>query len=64
VRLVVLDVKGRVVKTLVEESRDAGWYSVRWNGTDERGKMVASGLYFYQMTANNFEARKKLLLLK
>ncbi len=64
VRLVVLDVKGRIVKTLVDGSRDAGWYSVRWNGTDEHGRMVASGLYFYQMSATNYEARKKLLLLK
>lgn len=64
VRLVVLDVKGRVVRTLVQGSRDPGWYSVRWNGTDEHGASVASGLYFYQMNAGDFEARKKLLLLK
>ena len=64
VRLQVIDVRGRVVRTLVNEARDAGWYQVRWNGTDEAGQSVASGLYFYRLRAGEFEDQKKLLLVK
>jgi len=64
VSLRVIDVRGRVVRTLVNESREPGWYQVRWNGVDDSGQAVASGLYFYRMRAGEFEDQKKLLLVK
>jgi flagellar hook assembly protein FlgD len=64
VSLRVIDVRGRIVRTLVDDSRDAGWYQVRWNGTDDAGRAVASGLYFYRLRAGSFEDQKKLLLVK
>jgi len=52
------------VKTLVSKNMDAGYYSVKWNATDDNGSKVASGIYFYRITAGNFNAVKKLMLLK
>lgn len=63
-RLTILDVRGRVVRRLVDEPKEAGWYSILWNGTDDAGRPVASGLYFYRLAAGDFVGQKKLLLVK
>ncbi len=64
VLMTVLDVRGRVVRTLVDEEQDAGWYSVVWDGVDDGGRKVASGLYFARLKAGEWVAQKKLLLAK
>jgi hypothetical protein len=65
VNLRIYNVVGQVVRTLVAESQSAGRYSVRWNGTDDRGAPVSSGIYFYQLSAGTqFQDVKKLMLLK
>ncbi|MEA1997591.1 MAG: FlgD immunoglobulin-like domain containing protein, partial [Gemmatimonadota bacterium] len=64
VTLTVYDTRGRLVRTLVSESREAGAYSVFWDGTDEGGRRVASGLYFYRMRAGDFSKIRKMVLLK
>jgi hypothetical protein len=65
VSLRIYNVVGQVVKTLVAEQQNAGRYTVRWNGTDDRGVSVSSGIYFYQITAgSDFQDVKKLMLLK
>lgn len=65
VSLRIYNVVGQVVKTLVAEQQNAGRYTVRWNGTDDRGLSVSSGIYFYQITAgSDFQDVKKLMLLK
>jgi len=64
---VVLDVyniKGQKVNTLVNEIRSAGHHSVVWNGKDTSGRDVSSGVYFYRMSAGNYEDVKKMILLK
>ncbi len=48
-RLVVHDVAGRVVRTMLDEERGSGAQSVRWDGTDGGGRRVASGVYFYRL---------------
>ncbi len=49
IRISVFDVRGRRVSTLVDESRDQGNYFVRWEGVDEQGRQVPSGLYYARM---------------
>lgn len=64
VSLTVYDVMGRMVRTLVNDTRDAGRYDVVWNGHNESGHEVASGVYFARMEAGAFKASEKLTLLK
>ena len=65
VKIDVYNVAGQLVRTLVDETRDAGAYSnVNWNGTDSANQPVSSGVYFYKLTTNNFSQTKKMVLLK
>jgi flagellar hook assembly protein FlgD len=64
VNISVYDVAGRLVRELVNERRDAGSWSVQWNGDDRRGMRVASGVYFYRMRAGEFVETRKMVLLK
>jgi hypothetical protein len=63
-RLLILDTAGRVVKTLVQEPRVAGHYSVQWDGTDEAGKEVNAGIYFCRFQAQGFTQTRKVLLVR
>jgi hypothetical protein len=63
-RVEIYNISGRRVKTLVDEFRNAGCYTVVWNGTDEKGKQVGSGVYFYKFTTSNESTIRKMLLLK
>jgi hypothetical protein len=64
VQLDVVDVQGRRIRTLVTGARAAGRHEVVWDGTDETGKRVASGVYFSLMQAGDFRAMSKMILLK
>jgi len=64
VDLTIYDLLGRKVKTLVSENLPTGYKSVLWDGTDESGKEVASGIYLYELKAGDFSMSKKLVLLK
>jgi hypothetical protein len=64
VGLVVFDVAGRKVRTLVNESQPPDVYLVEWDGTDDAGRPVASGVYFYRMKARDFTQSRKMVLLK
>ena len=59
VTLKVYDELGNVVKTLVNGNKDAGRYSLEFNGAG-----LASGIYYYRITAGSFSEVKKLMLLK
>lgn len=63
VRLRIIDLNGRVVKTLVNSTLDKGVHQLRWNGLDERQQEVASGVYFYQIQSGDYVAMKKLILV-
>jgi hypothetical protein len=60
----IYDANGRLVRTLVDETRAAGDHAVPWDGRDARGKSVASGVYFYRLVAGSVIESKKMVLLK
>jgi hypothetical protein len=64
VSLEVFNVKGEKVRTLVNGTLEASDHNVTWNGNDDSGKPVASGVYFYKMKADNFMQTKKMILMK
>lgn len=60
----VYDVRGALVRTLLDETRDAGPGSASWNGRDDLGRGVSSGLYFYRIESNGESRTRKMVLLK
>lgn len=64
VRLEIFTVRGQRVRTLVNVTMTAGPHHVDWQGQDDRGKQLASGVYFVELRADGLEARHKLTLLK
>ncbi len=64
VRLVVFNVLGQKVKTLVDEHQTMGYNTVWWDGKDENGDQAASGIYFYRLEADKFSEVKKMMLVK
>ena len=64
ITLTIYNVLGQEVKRLVEGTFTAGDHSVVWDGRDNAGRVVSSGVYFYRLTAENFMTEKKMLLLK
>jgi hypothetical protein len=65
VSLNIYNIKGQIVATLVNQNKGAGNHSIAWNGNDDSGNLVSSGIYFYKLSVNGkTEAIKKCLLLK
>jgi flagellar hook assembly protein FlgD len=64
VKLVVYDVLGREVRTLVNGAMPAGAQETQWDGKNSNGQTVGSGIYFYKLTAGSFTATKKMTLIK
>ena len=60
----VYNSNGEKVKTIVDQSFSPGKYKVGWNGTDQYGSSVASGIYFYRIVAGDFTETKNMILLK
>jgi hypothetical protein len=64
VRLDIFNVLGQHVRNLVDDEMPAGTHTVMWDGRDTDGSSVASGVYFYRITAEDFTSSKKMMLLK
>jgi len=64
VNITIYDMMGRVVKTLVNGSQNAGFKSIQWNATNDRNEPVSAGLYLYTIQAGKFRQTKKMVLLK
>ncbi len=62
--LKIYNLKGQVVRTLVNDVREAGQHSVVWNGKDDKGNRVGSGMYFYRLTSDQKTITRKMLLAK
>jgi hypothetical protein len=64
VSLKIYDILGREVRTLVNSEQIIGIHNVQWNGDNNYGNKVASGIYLYKIEAGDFIMTKKMLLLK
>jgi Right handed beta helix region/FlgD Ig-like domain len=64
VNLTIYDVAGRRVREVLNERRDRGAYRAPWDGRNDNGSQVASGVYFYKLVAGSFVDTKKMTLLK
>ncbi len=64
VRLEIYNALGQRVRTLVNTRQSAGYYQVRWDGRNEKGQLVNSGLYLYRLQAGNKVLTRKMMLLK
>ena len=64
VTIIVYNIAGQQVATLVNEIKPAGSYHVDWDGRDQHGQTVASGVYLYELQAGEYADTKKMLLLK
>ena len=64
VELNVYNVIGEKVAELVNSEQSAGEYSIRWDGTDQMGRKVSTGVYIYQIRAGNYSATQKMILVK
>jgi hypothetical protein len=64
VRLMIFNVLGQKVRTLVNGRMEPGYHNVVWNGRSEEGRAVASGVYIYRFEAGDFSKTLKLMLLK
>ncbi len=64
VELAVFNSLGQKVKTLVSEFQEAGFHTVTWDGVNEAGQRVSSGIYFYKIKAGDFRQVRKMLLVR
>lgn len=64
VKLTVYDLQGRLIRKLFDGHREAGIFVTDWNGENDDGNSVASGVYFYRLQATGFTDQKKMVLLR
>ena len=64
VNISIYNVLGQEVKTLVNEVKEYGYHSVSWNGNDNKGREMSSGVYFARITSQSFIKTRKMLLVK
>jgi flagellar hook assembly protein FlgD len=60
----IFNLLGEEVRTLVDEQREAGYHQVHWDGKDQHGNVVASGVYLYQLQSGTFNEVKRMSLLR
>ena len=64
VTLTIYNIRGQAVRTLVDESMTARSYARQWDGRNDAGQSVSSGVYFYKLVAGDFQDVRKLVLMK
>jgi parallel beta-helix repeat protein len=64
ITLKVYNITGQLVKTLVDEEKSLGTYTVTWDGRNNSNEEVASGIYFYELKSNNLKETKRMVLIK
>jgi flagellar hook assembly protein FlgD len=63
-RLVIYNTLGEEIRMLVDEKQSAGAYRATWDGRNDAGRRVASGVYFYKLHSGSFAQLKKMMLIK
>lgn len=64
VMIAIFNSLGEKVRTLVSGKMDAGVHTISWDGTDNSGNLVSSGVYLYKLETDNYIESKKMLLMK
>jgi len=64
ITLKIYNIRGQLLRTLVNEDKAGGNYTILWDGRDEDGKAVSSGIYFYKLTAGSSSEVRKMVLLR
>jgi flagellar hook assembly protein FlgD len=64
VALEIYNLKGQLVKTLLNGPSQSGSHSVVWNGRDSAGHAVSSGMYYCRVTTGNYTGTKKMIMIK
>ncbi len=65
VNLSIYNMRGELVKKLVNnEEKSSGLHKLKWNGQDEYGKPVSSGMYYFRISTGRYSSTKKMILLK
>ena len=62
--ITIYDVLGKEVRTFVKTKLGAGTYAIQWDGKNNEGLLVASGVYFFKLTASAFRQTRKMLLMR
>lgn len=62
--MVIYNTLGQEIRALVNQQMDAGYYTATWDGTDDFGRQVASGIYLYRMQSGTFSQTQRMMLLK
>jgi hypothetical protein len=60
----IFNILGQKVTTIERGIHDAGRYSIRWDGKNENGAQVATGVYFYRLLAGDYTSTKKMIMMK
>lgn len=60
----IYNLKGQLIKTLVDAELPSGEHSIVWDGTDTNGNLVGSGIYFYNFSMGNYKSTNKMLMMK
>ena len=64
IRITVFDLKGRLIKTLIDDYQIAGFKKITWYAIDDAGQNIPAGMYIYRIEAGNYSATKKMIFLK
>ena len=64
VRLEIFNILGQKVKELISESLDSGYHTIHWDGRDQNGQVLASGVYFYRLQADGTNLTRKMAILR
>jgi len=64
VSISIFNQKGQIVRTLVDSQMPAGAHQIVWNGMDDHGSSVSSGIYYYRMTSGKYTSTRKMVMMK
>jgi len=64
VSVIIYDVMGHKIKSLINSNQEAGYRSITWDATNDLGQPVSAGMYIYTIQAGEFRQTKKMVLLK
>ena len=64
VQMTIYNILGEKVKTLLRTTQNAGWHEIQWQGSNDLGQQVSSGIFIVEFRAGNFVQKQKLMLIR